>query len=59
MIIIIIICLKIITERNGGVRSGVAVHGTGNYSLVDQYAEYLTPTAHTEDALPRPVHAHR
>ncbi len=40
--------------------SGVAVHGTGAYSLVDRYAEFLTPTTRSEgEALPKPVHAHR
>lgn len=40
--------------------AGVAVHGTGLYSLVDQYAEFLTPTTRDEEeALAKPVHAHR
>lgn len=40
--------------------AGVAVHGTGAYSLVDRYSEFLRPTARPEEeALPKPVHAHR
>lgn len=40
--------------------AGVAVHGTGAYSLVDRYAEFLAPTTcPPEIALPKPVHAHR
>lgn len=39
---------------------GVAVHGTGAYSLVDRYVEFLAPTARPEEeALAKPVHAHR
>ncbi len=40
--------------------AGVAVHGTGAYSLVDQYDKFLVPTTRgEEEALPKPVHAHR
>ena len=39
--------------------AGVAVHGTGAYSLVDRYAEFLIATPLTDDALEKPVHAHR
>lgn len=40
--------------------AGVAVHGTGAYSLVDRYAEFLAPTScPPEETLPKPVHAHR
>jgi 23S rRNA-/tRNA-specific pseudouridylate synthase len=36
------------------------VHGTGASSLVDRYAEVLTPTGvDPELALLKPVHAHR
>jgi 23S rRNA-/tRNA-specific pseudouridylate synthase len=40
--------------------AGVAVHGTGAYSLVDRYAEFLAPsTRPADEALAKPVHAHR
>jgi 23S rRNA-/tRNA-specific pseudouridylate synthase len=37
----------------------VAVHGTGKTSLADRYAQVLKPTPLEDDALARPVHAHR
>jgi len=40
--------------------AGVAVHGTGSYSLVEEYANFLTPTTRgEEEALDKPMHAHR
>lgn len=40
--------------------AGVAVHGTGSYSLVEEYANFLTPTTKgEEEALDKPMHAHR
>src|SRR6056297_716793 len=41
--------------------AGVAVHGTGAYSLVDEYSKLLQPTSRSleDGALPKPVHAHR
>jgi 23S rRNA pseudouridine1911/1915/1917 synthase len=40
--------------------AGVAVHGTGAYSLVEEYANFLTPTTRgEEEALEKPMHAHR